>query len=212
MRKTKKRIICLFLLACIPCVITLGMRLMKTKKQLPELPDRTRYATLTQRADKALDFAQRHNLNERYAIFVDYSIPSGTPRLFVWDFKKQKVIHSAHVMHGSGGGSTAEKPRFSTRPGSNCSSLGRFAVTKHHGAKIQRSFRLNGMDIDNRSAFNRGLMIHSARWVERHKHKKYIPLNENASRGCVTVAPNDMTYIWNLVNNQDKDILLWNYS
>ena len=73
---------------------------------LPEFPDRREYKTIEERAEKALAFAKRHDMNEHYALFVDYSIPSGKPRLFVWDFQKRKIIASTYVMHGSGGGST----------------------------------------------------------------------------------------------------------
>ncbi len=51
--------------------------------RLPELPDRRNYKTIEERANSALAFAKRHNMNEHYALFVDYAIPSGKPRLFV---------------------------------------------------------------------------------------------------------------------------------
>ena len=73
---------------------------------LPEWPDRREYKTIEERAEKALAFAKRHNMNEHYALFVDYGIPSGTPRLFVWDFHQKKIVASTYVMHGPGGGST----------------------------------------------------------------------------------------------------------
>lgn len=58
---------------------------------LPECPDRKEYKTIEERAESALAFARRHNMNEHYALFVDYAIPSGTPRLFVWDFQKKRL-------------------------------------------------------------------------------------------------------------------------
>lgn len=123
---------------------------------LPERPDRREYKTIEERAEKALAFACRHNMNEHYALFVDYDIPSGTPRLFVWDFHQKKIVASTYVMHGPGGGSTAKHPRFSNEPGSECSSLGRFIITKEHGNSLKRSFRLKGMDSDNQTAYARG--------------------------------------------------------
>ena len=178
---------------------------------LPELPDRKNYNSVEERAEAALAFAKRHGMSERYAIFVDYRIPSGTPRLMVWDFKTKTVKTTTYAMHGSGGGSTAERPRFSNKPGSNCSSLGRFAVTKEHGSRLKRSFRIKGMDSDNQSAYARGLMIHPAVWVNRWCGKKYIPLNEVACRGCVTVASRGMDEIISLVKQEKKPLLLWNY-
>lgn len=178
---------------------------------LPELPNRQEYKTIEERAERALAFAHRHNLNEHYALFVDYGIPSGTPRLFVWDFQKKKIVTRTYVMHGPGGGSTDEQPKFSNRHGSRCSSLGRFLVTKEHGKRNKRAFRLKGLDYDNKSAYSRGLMIHGARWVERYCWKKYIPMNPKCCIGCVTISTRGMNYLWSLVNNEQKPLLLWNF-
>lgn len=71
---------------------------------LSEFPDRREYKTIEKRAESALSFARRHGMNEHYALFVDYGIPSGMPRLFVWDFRKRKIVARTYVMHGSGGG------------------------------------------------------------------------------------------------------------
>ena len=178
---------------------------------LPEWPDCREYKTIEERAEKALAFAKRHDMNEHYALFVDYGIPSGTPRLFVWDFHQKKIVASTYVMHGPGGGSTAERPRFSNRPGSGCSSLGRFLVTKEHGNRNKRGFRLKGLDIDNRTAYGRALMIHGARWVDSHCWKRYIPMNGKCCQGCVTVSTRGMTYLYPLINREKKPLLLWNF-
>ena len=150
-------------------------------------------------------------MNEHYALFVDYGIPSGTPRLFVWDFHQKKIVASTYVMHGPGGGSTAERPRFSNKPGSECSSLGRFLVTKEHGYTLKRSFRIKGMDFDNQSAYARGLMIHKSGWVDSHCWMRYIPLHRASCQGCVTVSTRGMNYLWSLINKENKPILLWNF-
>lgn len=177
----------------------------------PEWSDHQEYKTIEERAEKALAFARRHNMNEHYALLVDYGIPSGTPRLFVWDFRKEKIVAGTYVMHGSGGGSTDKRPKFSNEPGSECSSLGRFLVTKEHGHRLKRSFRIKGMDLDNRSAYARGLMIHSSQWVDKWCWKKYIPLHRVSCMGCVTVSSRGMNYLWPLINREEKAILLWNF-
>ena len=178
---------------------------------LPEFPDRREYKTIEERAEKALAFAKRHDMNEHYALFVDYGIPSGTPRLFVWDFQQKKIVASTYVMHGPGRGSTAEQPHFSNRPGSECSSLGRFLVTKDRGNSLKRSFRLKGMDLDNQSAYARGLMIHSSSWVDKWCWKKYIPLHRSSCQGCVTVSSRGMKYLWPLINKEKELMLLWSF-
>lgn len=171
----------------------------------------TYYESLQERAAAAKVVAKRNKLSEEYCFFVDYGIPSGTPRLFVWSYKDNKVVASTYVMHGPGLGSTAEKPVFSNRSGSNCSSLGRFAVTKQHGTKLKRSYRLRGLDIDNKNALSRGLLVHSSSWVDANCWRKYIPLHAISCKGCVTVSSRGISYLENLINSQDKQILLWSY-
>ena len=166
---------------------------------------------LEDRASKALQYAQRHGLNTDYALFIDYSIPSGTPRLFVWDYNKKKVVARTYVMHGIGGGSTMSDPVFSNKPGSQCSSLGRFEVTKKHGNKLKRSFRLKGLDRSCSNAYRRGIMIHRSTWVDRWCWKEYIPLHGNSCQGCITVSSKGMNYLEKLINSQSKPLLLWSY-
>jgi hypothetical protein len=211
MKRNKKWWIVAAVLLLIAAVAFFALRWAWKYYGLPERPDRTEYKTIEERAEKALAFAQRHNMSEHYALFVDYGIPSGTPRLFLWDFRRKAIVASTYVMHGPGRGSTEKTPHFSNRPGSECSSLGRFLVTKERGHKIKRSFRLKGMDTDNQSAFKRGLMIHSARWVDQWCWKDYIPLNRVCCQGCVTISPRGMDYLWPLINQERKPLLLWNF-
>jgi hypothetical protein len=211
MKRKKKWSCVIIVLALVAAVASFGVYWGWKYFGLPELPDRKEYKTIEARAEKALAFAHRHNMNEHYALFVDYSIPSGKPRLFVWDFRQKKIVATTYVMHGPGGGSTDERPRFSNRPGSGCSSLGRFLVTKEHGNRNKRGFRIKGMDVDNQSAYARALMIHGAGWVDRHCWKRYIPLNGKCCQGCVTVSSRGMNYLYSLISKEKKPLLLWNF-
>jgi len=209
--KRRKRIISRLALGVVAVVAFFVLNWAWKYYGLPELPDRREYKSIEERAAKALAFAKRHNMNEHYALFVDYSLPSGTPRLFVWDFRQNRIVASTYVMHGPGGGSTDERPQFSNRPGSKCSTLGRFLVTKEHGSRNKRGFRVKGLDIDNRSAYVRGIMIHSAKWVDIHCWKKYIPLNGKCCSGCVTVSSRGINYLYPLIMGEEKPLLLWSF-
>ena len=175
------------------------------------IPGNSRYADLEFRAGKALQYAHRKGLNENYCIFLDYGIPSGQPRLFVWSFAEGRVIYSGYAMHGPGKGSTDETPVFSNVPGSKCSSLGRFEMTRDRGRRNRTGFRLRGLEYSNNSAYSRGIMIHSSKWVDRNRWRKYIPLNAKSCQGCVTVSSRDMAYINRLVGREEGNLLLWSY-
>ena len=84
---------CLFVIALLSIIASVPALWWAWKYyQLPEFPDRRNYKTIEERAERAMDFARSHNMNEHYALFVDYGIPSGTPRLFVWDFHQKKIV------------------------------------------------------------------------------------------------------------------------
>lgn len=167
--------------------------------------------TLEGRAQKALRYAVRKGLDENYCLLLDYGIESGKPRLFVWSFGENRVVYSAHAMHGPGKGSTDGMPVFSNVPGSGCSSVGRFEVTRERGRKNRSGLRLKGLERSNSKAYGRGIMIHGSRWVDLNKWLRYIPLNEKSCRGCVTVSTRDMAYINRLVGKEEANLLLWSY-
>lgn len=168
--------------------------------------------TMVERAAVAKAYARKHGMNTDYALFVDYSIPSGTPRLFVWDFRQGRIIARTYVMHGPGKGSSDETPVFSNQVGSMCSSLGKFKVTKSHGYKLKRSFKLKGLEKSNSNAWRRGLMIHRSTWVDRHCRKQYIPLHTPSCQGCITVSSRGMNYLEKLIKKESAPILLWAYT
>ncbi len=175
------------------------------------IPDSGKSTTIESRAENARKFAGRKGLNEHYCLLLDYGIPSGTPRLFVWSFTESKVVYSAYAMHGPGRGSTDRTPVFSNDYGSKCSSVGRFEVTKLRGNKIRTGFRLKGLDRSNSRSLARGIMLHGSKWVDRNKRHRFIPLNEKSCQGCVTVSTKDMDYIGRLVRNEKDHLLLWSY-
>ena len=84
---------CLFVIALLSIIASVPALWWAWKYyQLPEFPDRRNYKTIEERAERAMDFARSHNMNEHYALFVDYGIPSGTPRLFVWTSIRRRLL------------------------------------------------------------------------------------------------------------------------
>jgi len=167
--------------------------------------------TTMERAIKAKEYCQKKGLNQNYCLLLDYSVPSGSPRLYVWSFEKGKVIYSGYAMHGPGKGSTAANPVFSNNFNSHCSSLGKFEVTRQHGVRNKSGYYLKGLETSNCNARARGIMIHPAPYVDRNTWRKYIPLNSKCCLGCVTVSCKDMAYISNIIKKEEGNLLLWSY-
>lgn len=158
--------------------------------------------------DQVKEYCMHRGYDTIYYILVDFSIPSGKKRFFIYNLKTGKKETSSYCMHGSGPGNTAAKPKFSNEIGSKCSSLGRYIMVGR-GYKYKNSVRLRGLDKTNYMAEARGILIHSAGKVTRFNGKKdYIPLGKE-SEGCFTVSRKCMKKVMNLyANNSTKHPIL----
>lgn len=116
-----------------------------------------------------------------YKIVVDFSIPSCKDRFFVYD-RQDNLIFKCRCAHGSGKGSTKEKPVFSNRPGSNCSSLGNYLVCNKR-TYSRKALGLIGLSKSNYNAPARGILIHGG----LRNYPSYIPMNPKISQGCFTI-------------------------
>ena len=160
------------------------------------------------------DYCHKKGLSENYAIVVDFSKSSGKHRFFVCDLKKYEIISSSLCAHGSGKGSTMTKPVFSNEVGSNCSSLGHYAITGRH--KMSSTglpcFKLKGLDSSNDNAMKRGILIHSAKIVSLSRlgiSPFYLPLDKRISSGCFASDIDMMDVVGDLVDKEIKSILLY---
>ena len=150
------------------------------------------------------DYCDRRGYSTDYYILVDFSIPSGKKRFFIYDLQRGKRLMSSYCMHGSGKGNTAAQPKFSNNPGSGCTSLGRYVMIGKGGMKFKNCVRLRGLDKSNYLAEARGILIHSAGKVTRFSgEKKYIPLGTE-SRGCFTVPRSCVEKVMQIYKESSK--------
>lgn len=164
--------------------------------------------------DHLKSYCHDNGLSENFAIVVDFSNPSGKHRFFVCDLNKQQIISSSLCAHGSGKGSIITKPVFSNEVGSNCSSLGHYAITGRHKMSTTGlpSFRLKGLDPSNSNAMKRGILIHSAKIVSMSRlgvFPFYLPLDKRISSGCFAIDIDMMDVVGDLVYKEKKSILLY---
>lgn len=168
------------------------------------------YKKLNKLAQNAQQYAKKHNLNEKYCLLVDYSLPSGTPRCFLWDFKNNNLKAEMHALHGSGGGSTPEKPVFSNKINSHCSSLGHYKITKRRGHMFPRGFYMRGLDKTNSNAEARAIMIHPSDWADYYKEYEFIPLG--GSLGCVSITTEGINILEPIILKETELLLLWSFT
>ena len=166
----------------------------------------------TSRLERAHAMAIAREFNEQYVMFVDYSIPSGKYRFFIYDYNNHRYIVQSKCGHGCGPGNTDEQPVFSNDFGSCCASLGDFAVLD-----VRAMFKngriaidLEGLDPTNNNARDRGLMIHGGMKREGEIYPEYLHIGI-LSEGCVALSDIPFAYTATLREYSDKHILLQAY-
>ena len=153
--------------------------------------------------EKVRDYCERRGYSTEYYILVDFSIPSGKKRFFIYDLQSVQRVASSYCMHGSGQGNTDAKPKSSNEFGSGCSSLGRYIMVGK-GTKFKSCIRLRGLDKSNSLAEMRGILIHSAGKVTRfHGETEYIPIGTE-SEGCFTVSRDCVSKVMEIYKGSTK--------
>ncbi len=157
---------------------------------------------------KINNYAIQNDLSTEYCFLVDMSLPSGRNRFFIFDLKKDMIINSGLVSHGSCNETFLARPKFSNESKSGCSSLGKFKVGEFYTGKYGRSFRLYGLDNCNSNAYKRAVVIHGYDCVPDEEIYPKVLCN---SLGCVMVSHKFFDNISGLIRKSEKPIVLWVY-
>ena len=172
----------------------------------PAVPENTAIRNVL--TNKVNNYALENNMSTEYCFLVDMSLPSGRNRFFIYDLKKNSIIHSGLVAHGSCNETFLARPRFSNAAQTGCSSLGKYKVGEFYRGKYGKSFRLHGLDNCNSNAYKRAVVIHGFDCVP---DKEIYPRVLCNSMGCVMVSYNFFDKISRIINKADKPIVLWVY-
>lgn len=166
---------------------------------------------LEEKVKEALKYCSANKLNTSYCILVDMSMHSGKNRLFVYDFKNEKIVIKGMCAHGNGGGSTPFKAVFSNKVNSNCTSLGRYRLGIRSYSKwgINVHYKMHGLDSTNNNAYKRIVVLHS--YTPVPEYEIYPSGLFGVSLGCPVVADLTMIEIDNLIKSGQKNMLLWIY-
>lgn len=138
-------------------------------------------------ATRAADCARRQGMLDgfhRLAV-IDYSLPSTTPRLWVFDVDGRRLLFQELVAHGRNTGEQ-HAARFSNVEGSKMSSLGLFQATETYDGSNGYSLRLRGLDAGfNDNAMSRAIVMHGAPYVSESTGERLGRLGR--SWGCPAV-------------------------
>jgi hypothetical protein len=97
---------------------------------------------------------------------IDYSLPSASPRLWVFDLRSGQLLFKELVAHGRDSGDGVAT-RFSDMMGSRQSSLGLFRTADAYVGHNGYSLRLDGLEPGfNSQARARAIVMHGAKYVD----------------------------------------------
>lgn len=157
------------------------------------------------RINEALAFCKKNNLSTEYAVFVDFSKHSGRERYMIYSFSQHKVVYRCLCASG------LNKNKFSNRPGSNLSSLGKYRITNEiYDMSIGREgLVVNGLDSTNSNARSRKILIHYSKVLNDFPKSIFpIPIiGTGISHGCFSITSEGVEKTKEL----RKPTLLWAY-
>ena len=118
---------------------------------------------------------------------IDFSRPSTTPRMWVFDLREKSLLFKEHVSHGRGSGK-AMATTFSNVPESFQSSIGLYRTAESYFGKHGYSMRLDGLERGiNDRARERAIVMHGADYVNPAAAKANGYLGR--SLGCPALRP-----------------------
>lgn len=157
------------------------------------------------RINEALRFCKNNNLSTEYAVFVDFNKHSGRERYMIYSFSQHKVIYRCLCATG------LSKNKFSNKPGSNLSSIGKYRITNGiHMMSIGREgLVVDGLESTNSNAKNRKILIHYSEVLNSFPKSIFpIPiLGKGISHGCFSITSEGIRKTQEL----PKPALLWAY-
>lgn len=123
--------------------------------------------------------------SQRLAV-IDYSLPSSTPRLWVFDLDSRRLLFRELVAHGRNTGDN-EARTFSNDLNSRTSSLGLFRTRDTYEGSNGYSLRLEGLEPGfNDHALERAIVMHGAPYVNADHVRKFGRIGR--SWGCPAVS------------------------
>ncbi|HEU4561753.1 MAG TPA: murein L,D-transpeptidase catalytic domain family protein [Longimicrobium sp.] len=136
--------------------------------------------------------AHPEQVKKPYLYFVDYGLDAKTPRGYLFDMRNLRIVDGPFtVAHGRGSNARNGVPRrFSSRHGSEATSLGLFVAQETYGFRgssngrryTSLGLRLRGVSGRfNATARARGVVVHGAPYVTRRVAGR--------SEGCPAVEP-----------------------
>jgi L,D-transpeptidase catalytic domain len=162
-------------------------------------------SVIKKRATLLKSYLKKNGYSDSICFIINFAIPSGKPRFFIFDLKNDSILQSGLVTHGSGSQTTTGKFVFKNIPNSLASSKGKYKIGAPYFGKFGLAYKLYGQDSTNNKAFERFVVLHSHECVPE---KPVYPQQICVSWGCPTVSPRFLQKLQVILTKTSKPILL----
>ncbi len=153
-------------------------------------------------------YAKSNGFNTRYAFIINMGMRSNTKRFFIVNLRSMCVEKTGLVTHGKGDEKEYTGVRqYSNREGSNCTSLGKYAIGKSYQGFFGMAYVLQGLEPSNSRAKDRKIVLHAMHCVPENPGEYPICLSE----GCPAVADAFLPEITKVLDATNKPVLLYIY-
>lgn len=162
---------------------------------------------LAAKSSAAKTFVAKNGYNTQICFLIDMSLPSGQPRFFVYNLKKDSVINAGLVTHGRCNKNWLEGRKYGNTVGCGCTSLGKYKIGYPYNGRFGLAFKLYGLESTNNKAFERFVVLHAHDCVPETATSDDICQSD----GCPTVSPGFLQQLKPMINHSGKPVLLWIY-
>ncbi|MDR4892427.1 MULTISPECIES: murein L,D-transpeptidase catalytic domain-containing protein [unclassified Chryseobacterium] len=158
------------------------------------------------RISEVRSYIKGKEYNQELAVFINFKIPSGKYRYFIYNLKNNTIVQQAVVSHGSGSViPRSEALKFSNVEGSYQSSLGKYAIGESYVGKFGKAYRLSGLDSTNSNAMQRAIVLHSYGCIPDTESQAPACL----SLGCPMLSVNAFNETAKYIDQSKKPIILY---
>lgn len=156
-------------------------------------------------ATKLKEYAKKNDYDTSYAFFCNMGMLCNKKRFFVVNLITMQVERSGLVSHGRGQGISIFDKQYSNKPGSRCTALGRYKITKKYKGSYGEAYKMIGLDSTNADAYDRNIVLHSMKCIP--DTESYMPAC--LSDGCPAVSNNFLYSLNQIIESRKNPILLW---
>jgi len=150
-------------------------------------------------------YAKQYGYDTSYAFLANMGMGSTQKRFFIVNLKTLEIENSGLVSHGFGSTASFYDRQYSNKPGSKCTSLGKYSIVGEYNGSYGFSYKLKGLDSSNSNAMKRKIVIHSMTCIPDKEGNAPACVSE----GCPAVSKLFLAAIQKIVESQKKPVLLW---